>query len=167
MHAVTPTASRGIPAAPGAPQTRSEQLQPSHTDTMRQALEKRAVLVDLALWIADSAARSDIECECRIVSSGGADWLDLDTAGADANGVDEPAYTQSIVARADRYFRLRDDQADQFRVIRNPAFPRLVRFEAIERTCRACGCTDSQACEAGCWWIEADLCSQCSEKVDD
>ena len=30
-----------------------------------------------------------------------------------------------------------------------------------ERTCRACGCTDLHACEGGCWWIGADLCSRC------
>lgn len=30
-----------------------------------------------------------------------------------------------------------------------------------ERTCRVCGCTDSNACEGGCCWVEEDLCSQC------
>lgn len=29
------------------------------------------------------------------------------------------------------------------------------------RTCRVCGCTDARACEGGCWWVEADLCSAC------
>ena len=29
------------------------------------------------------------------------------------------------------------------------------------RQCRACGCTDNAACEGGCHWIEADLCSTC------
>ena len=29
------------------------------------------------------------------------------------------------------------------------------------RRCRVCGCTDLQACEGGCWWIEDDLCSSC------
>lgn len=32
-------------------------------------------------------------------------------------------------------------------------------FEA--RACRSCGCTDDLACEGGCWWVEADLCSSC------
>ena len=27
------------------------------------------------------------------------------------------------------------------------------------RECRVCGCTDNQACEGGCSWVEADLCS--------
>jgi hypothetical protein len=30
------------------------------------------------------------------------------------------------------------------------------------RTCRVCGCTDDHACEGGCWWVDADLCSACS-----
>lgn len=30
------------------------------------------------------------------------------------------------------------------------------------RTCRVCGCTDDDACEGGCWWVDADLCSACS-----
>lgn len=29
------------------------------------------------------------------------------------------------------------------------------------RACRICGCTDDQACEGGCYWVEADLCSAC------
>lgn len=27
--------------------------------------------------------------------------------------------------------------------------------------CRVCGCTDSAACDDGCNWVEADLCSRC------
>lgn len=30
-----------------------------------------------------------------------------------------------------------------------------------KRTCRVCGCTDDQACEGGCSWVEEDLCSKC------
>lgn len=29
------------------------------------------------------------------------------------------------------------------------------------RACRGCGCTDEAACDGGCWWVEADLCSSC------
>jgi len=32
------------------------------------------------------------------------------------------------------------------------------------RTCRECGCTDDDACEGGCSWVEDDLCSACAEK---
>lgn len=31
------------------------------------------------------------------------------------------------------------------------------------RRCRRCGCTDDQACEGGCWWVEPDLCSACQD----
>lgn len=33
--------------------------------------------------------------------------------------------------------------------------------EARARSCRVCGCTDERACEGGCRWVEADLCSAC------
>jgi hypothetical protein len=29
------------------------------------------------------------------------------------------------------------------------------------RRCRVCGCTDTYACEGGCHWVGADLCSEC------
>lgn len=29
--------------------------------------------------------------------------------------------------------------------------------------CRVCGCTDNDACEDGCSWVEPDLCSSCVE----
>lgn len=28
-------------------------------------------------------------------------------------------------------------------------------------TCRVCGCTDDEACDLGCWWVEPNLCSNC------
>lgn len=28
--------------------------------------------------------------------------------------------------------------------------------------CHVCGCTDDAACDGGCWWVDADLCSSCS-----
>jgi len=32
------------------------------------------------------------------------------------------------------------------------------------RCCHSCGCTDTQPCEEGCWWMTDDLCSACAEK---
>lgn len=29
--------------------------------------------------------------------------------------------------------------------------------------CRICGCTETQACPGGCYWVEPDLCSACAE----
>jgi hypothetical protein len=34
-----------------------------------------------------------------------------------------------------------------------------------EQKCRICGCTQNNACEGGCYWIEDDFCSQCDEKM--
>lgn len=36
------------------------------------------------------------------------------------------------------------------------------------RICRRCNCTTDRACEAGCWWVEPDLCSACrSQESED
>lgn len=32
-------------------------------------------------------------------------------------------------------------------------------------SCRVCGCTEHDACEGGCSWIEGDLCSKCEGKA--
>lgn len=32
-----------------------------------------------------------------------------------------------------------------------------------EKICRVCGCTDNNACEGGCHWVEDNLCSKCEE----
>ena len=34
------------------------------------------------------------------------------------------------------------------------------------RTCRGCGCTDDYGCAGGCWWLSADLCSECQPSPD-
>jgi hypothetical protein len=39
----------------------------------------------------------------------------------------------------------------------------LYTFAGV-RACRVCGCTDDAACEEGCSWVEADLCSACVPK---
>ncbi len=37
---------------------------------------------------------------------------------------------------------------------------------APEQTCLICGCTDSKACEGGCYWILPGICSKCvTDKV--
>lgn len=38
-------------------------------------------------------------------------------------------------------------------------------------TCRVCDCTDLEACQEGCWWVEdpqgmGDLCSSCADQLD-
>ena len=43
------------------------------------------------------------------------------------------------------------------------SFPSDVAAAIVaEQCCRGCGCSESLACEEGCWWLEADLCSSCS-----
>ncbi len=32
------------------------------------------------------------------------------------------------------------------------------------RQCRVCGCTENNACDGSCWWVEHDLCSNCVGK---
>lgn len=32
------------------------------------------------------------------------------------------------------------------------------------QACRVCGCTQNNACEGGCYWVEPDLCSECVGK---
>ncbi len=32
-----------------------------------------------------------------------------------------------------------------------------------EAKCRVCGCTDERACPGGCYWVEPDLCSRCTD----
>lgn len=34
------------------------------------------------------------------------------------------------------------------------------------KKCRICGCTDLNACEGGCHWVEEDLCSACASQLD-
>lgn len=39
------------------------------------------------------------------------------------------------------------------------------RLEELDGTsCRACGCTENNACDGGCTWAEEDLCSRCSDE---
>lgn len=37
---------------------------------------------------------------------------------------------------------------------------------AMQGTCRICGCTQTQACPGGCYWVEPDLCSACRRAID-
>lgn len=118
----------------------------------------------LALELADSAARSDIECEAPLAKSLGQDWYDLSGPAARFT-VDDAETCAYLLARAARYFELRPE-TPAFRVVRHPAFPNLVRFEAKDRVCRGCGCTDKRACEGGCSWVgDTDLCTACQEKA--
>jgi hypothetical protein len=43
----------------------------------------------------------------------------------------------------------------------------LIERFFYEQKCRVCGCTDNNACEGGCYWVEDDLCSKCAENSCD
>lgn len=43
---------------------------------------------------------------------------------------------------------------------------RMIDFQGPE-TYRVCGCTDDNACEGGCYWVEPGLCSKCAENAND
>ena len=38
----------------------------------------------------------------------------------------------------------------------------LATRRGVVTACRVCGCTDDRACDGGCSWAEADLCSRCA-----
>jgi hypothetical protein len=43
-----------------------------------------------------------------------------------------------------------------------PKHPSILAMDEDDvRQCRGCGCTDDDACEGGCEWVDEDLCSRC------
>lgn len=57
-----------------------------------------------------------------------------------------------------------DPYVERLLTLRN----RLIAVDVV--SCRVCGCTDEQACEGGCVWVEdpeglGDLCSSCLETL--
>ncbi len=40
-------------------------------------------------------------------------------------------------------------------------------LETDEPMCRVCGCTDLHGCPEGCWWVEEDLCSSCTQPKEE
>jgi hypothetical protein len=42
-----------------------------------------------------------------------------------------------------------------------PPVPDLRPLGGIQQ-CRGCGCTDTHPCDAGCSWVDEDLCSACA-----
>lgn len=124
-HAITPSATRGLPTS----------ATPAEQKVLEQACELTATtgyarrtegathdtqLVALALRMADESARADIESTCLRVASGAHTWYDLDSA------VEDEAW---YVERALQYIDLRGEDLTGFRLVRSQAFRNLVRFE--------------------------------------
>src|SRR5262245_60129417 len=42
-----------------------------------------------------------------------------------------------------------------------PAATATEEGHGAPRRCRICGCTDERPCVGGCFWVAADLCSNC------
>ena len=109
-HAVTPSDSREAPA-------RASDNSDSGPGEMLDELS------ELALELADEAARADLECCCRQTRSGPHDWYDPRQISSWSE------HDEWLVNRALRYLQLRGEPA-AYRVVRSQAFPSLLRFEA-------------------------------------
>src|ERR1043166_499507 len=67
--------------------------------------------------------------------------------------------TPEMKQRFAQVVRTLDEQLQEIRV-ENIAFVNANRLAQVsQRACRVCGCTDNEGCLTGCFWIEADLCS--------
>jgi hypothetical protein len=71
-----------------------------------------------------------------------------------------PVVGRALEAAGDGLTLLLDDAA-------LPVLGPFTRFSPVRlpsrlgRVCRACGCTEDDACEGGCSWADTDLCSSC------
>jgi hypothetical protein len=65
----------------------------------------------------------------------------------------------SSLAPEDRPTPLDEDQAEYAAAYDDgTGYPPTVPLFDVQR-CRVCGCTDDDACQPPCWWVEPDLCS--------
>ncbi len=60
------------------------------------------------------------------------------------------------------------------RLPKGPRFSNLTLLEPVDGTCIVCGCTEDDACEGGCSWVDLTctnlegrliLCSRCSDEI--
>jgi ferredoxin len=112
----------------------------------------------------------------REIERPGSVWYRIDVP--EAGGI--PAYTKLFGPGAIFSITLVTEDAARAKAASLKAAPFYIPFAAPQlgydpeeeeeedeepRRCRVCGCTDLQACPGGCFWVEEDLCSQCSDKV--
>lgn len=85
-------------------------------------------MLTLAVAIADQGARFDLEFGCTIVTTNTGEWLDTGTMSPQVKAMAEDAQRRygNSLARALRYIDLRGQ------LLRNPAYPHLVRFAEPE-----------------------------------
>jgi len=76
-------------------------------------------------------------------------------------------YQQDVIAAVRDYGCENEDVVLAYKVIEDPDLCDVPGEENEslfdERKCRVCGCTDTNACLGGCYWVEEDLCSKCAE----
>lgn len=58
-----------------------------------------------------------------------------------------------------------DDGGSTSLLVHVPKGAFAIVSSAAEPQCRVCGCTESEACSEGCFWIEPWLCSGCVGKT--
>ena len=92
---------------------------PDSDTAAQQAMLTGYDVVCLAFEIADSAARSDVECYSGVVEIGDVRWYDLAKISLEE---------RTFIENALRYMLLRGE-ALPYRVICHPEFPFLRRFE--------------------------------------
>lgn len=118
-HSITPTATRPI-AKPATSATTQRRMNRTQTPVAPQP-----TVVELALQIADSAARSDIEVYCVMADVDQLEWYDTQQVMYASHPSD-----RDFVDLALAYLDLRGNAAVEYRMIRRANAPHLVRFEA-------------------------------------
>jgi hypothetical protein len=64
-----------------------------------------------------------------------------------------------------RFMWITDNPRPLKKIIPLRGYQRLFEVpDEVLRVCRICGCSEYNACENGCFWVEEDLCSECVNK---
>jgi len=63
----------------------------------------------------------------------------------------------------DRFMWITENHRPYKKIVPIRGYQRLFEVpDEILRVCRVCGCSEYNACEGGCFWVEKDLCSECA-----
>jgi hypothetical protein len=77
--------------------------------------------------------------------NGGGTWLNMTTVvegtGMSQRADETPTEIDALIHKAERI---------------------AAHVRALVPICRVCGCTEDNACDEGCCWVEPDLCSACA-----
>lgn len=97
-------------------------------ESIRDEANEVTEMLTLSVAIADQSARFDLEYGCTFVTLSSGEWLDTSTQSPELRAMPEEAQRRfgNQLARAMRYLDLRGQ------LLRNPAYPHLVRFATPE-----------------------------------